>query len=108
LTEWLFLGVHFPLGLGTDIGLVRSTFLLIVIMPFSAPAPFTVTNCPDFDSRTVVIVVSKAVFDMGFDSEESSFCLVFIAGLIKVKSEREQSARRPARSQLSVTPNLQM
>ncbi len=66
LLEWLFFGVHFPPGLGTDIGLVRSTFLLIVIIPFSAPAPLTVTNCPDFESRTVVIVVLEADFDIDF------------------------------------------
>jgi hypothetical protein len=66
LPEGLFFGVHFPLGLGTDIGLVRSTFLLIVIIPFNAPAPLTVTNCPDFESRTVVIVVFEADFDINF------------------------------------------
>jgi hypothetical protein len=64
LPEWLFFGVHDPRGLGTDIGLVRSTFLLIVIMPLSAPAPLTVTNCPDFESRTMVIVVLEADFDI--------------------------------------------
>jgi hypothetical protein len=66
LLEALFFGVHFPLGLATDIGLVRSTFLLIVIIPFSAPAPLTVTNCPDFESRTVVIVVLEASFGICF------------------------------------------
>lgn len=54
-------GVHFPPGLGPEIGFVRSTFLLIVILPLSAPAPFTVTNRPDFESRTVVVVELDAV-----------------------------------------------
>lgn len=59
-----FFGVHFPLGVGTEIGFVKSTRLLIVILPLSAPAPFMVTIRPDLESRTVVIVVFDAFFAM--------------------------------------------
>ena len=47
-----------------EIGFVRSTFLLIVILPLRAPAPLTVTNRPDLESRTVVIVVDEAILDI--------------------------------------------